>query len=401
MNKIQLKDILITLPMPVFLVIEDVGWWQGADGSFYGQPYRNNLGRDHCLEDYRALAHLAKRLSMKIAIGMVMCEWDRTNFLKDIPGATWMGKEWNNEKNRGRQLDQTSDYLNTHHHLLEIALHGVGHEFWKDGKMERSEFHDTRGKMRRENIIIRHLQAFKKLLDQNHILTYPQLFIPPALNHSFGNASIQRLLKEFGIDYVITKFSQARQFRKPKHPKLTWESGVMILERGQAPIAWNKMAGQPVWNDPQPILPLHWGNLLHSEPEKNLEIVDPWADMLLCQTSGPDLILAEDTGACFRQAAVYYLARMRHEDNGIIIDLNHLPKLSSVQGTFYIKIQGRSDLSWRSVGGKILEQKRESENRLILKLLPLPGKKKILIFPSKFNWPNSVDSNLIDPNSNI
>jgi hypothetical protein len=381
MNKIQFTDIKLTVPMPIFLVIEDVGWWQGVDGSSYQEPYRNNLQRPHCLEDYRALTHLAERLSMRIALGMVMCEWDRTDFLKNIPGATWMGKAWNNQKNRGPHLNLASHYLNDCSHRLEIVLHGVGHEFWHEGQMERSEFHDHNGNMRPENIIIRHLEAFERLLDQNHILTSPQLFIPPALNHSFGDGSIQALLKRFGIDYVTTKFSRARQFKAPKHPKMTWESGVILLERGSAPVKWSKVASPPTWNGPQPILPLHWGNLLHPQPERNLEIVDLWADMLLLNTSGPDLILVEDVAACWRQAAVYYLAEIKNENKRIIIDLSGLPDLSSVYGVFFIKIEGRPDLCWHAAGGKILEQKRESENMLTLKLLPEARDKKVVIFP--------------------
>ena len=381
MTDIQHRNIKITLPMPVFLVIEDVGWWQGVDGSSYQEPFRNNLKRCHCIEDYQALAHLAKRLSMQIALGMVMCEWDRTDFLKNIPGATWMGKAWNNQKNAGPHLDRVSQYLNAHGHLFEIALHGVGHEFWKGGQMERSEFHDNNGNMRSKNCVIRHLEAFEKLLDQNHILNSPRLFIPPALNHSFGDGSIQTLLKTFGIDYVTTKFSRARQFNAPKYPKLTWESGVMLLERGDALAPWDKVASSPAWNGPQPILPLHWGNLLHSQPERNFEIVDLWADMLLSKTSGPDFILAEDAAACWRQAAVHYLAVIQNEKNRIIIDLSALPELSSIYGIFSINIQGQPDVYWRAVGAKILEQNRGSENILTLKLLPEEGKKEVVLFP--------------------
>jgi hypothetical protein len=380
MTDIQHGDIKV--PMPVFLVIEDVGWWQGLDGSSYQEPFRNNLRRCHCIEDYQALAHLAKRLSMKIALGMVMCEWDRTDFLKNIPGATWMGKAWNNQKNTGPHLDRVSQYLNAHDHLFEIALHGVGHEFWKGGQMERSEFHDNNGNMRSKNCVIGHLEAFERLLEQNQILSFPRLFIPPALNHSFGDGSIQALLKRFGIDYVTTKFCRSRQFTAPKHPKLTWESGVMLLERGDALAAWDTVASTPAWNGPQPILPLHWGNLLHSQPERNFEIVDQWADMLLSKTSGPDFILAEDAAACWRQAAVHYLAKIKTENNRTLIDLNALPKLSSISGAFSITIQGGHDLFWHAGNAKILAQKKASEDRVTLKLLPERGKKEIVIFPA-------------------
>lgn len=103
--------------------------------------------------------------------------------------------------------------------------------------------------------------------------------------------------------------------------------------------------------------------------------------MLLLNTSGPDLILVEDIAACWRQTAVHYLAEIKNENKRIIIDLSGLPELSSTCGVFVIKIQGRPDLCWHSVGGKILEQKQESENMLTLKLLPEGREKKVVIFP--------------------
>lgn len=74
--------------MPIFLVVEDVGWWQGEDGSAHNEPYRNGFTRRHCLQDYRLFVRLARRLKMRIAIGMVLGEWDRHNLLKDVVGAT-------------------------------------------------------------------------------------------------------------------------------------------------------------------------------------------------------------------------------------------------------------------------------------------------------------------------
>ena len=393
--KIQFDGVTITLPMPLFLVIEDVGWWQGVDGSSHQEPYRSNMGRCHCLEDYQALTHLAERLSMRIALGMVMCEWDRTDFLKNVSGATWMGKAWNNQINRGQQLDETSDFLNNHKHLLEIALHGVGHEFWNDGHMERSEFHDKNGNMRSKGVVTSHFEAFERLLEQNCIHGFPRLFIPPALNHSYGDSSMQTLIKGFGIDYVTTTFSSARCFKTPQHPKLTWEAGVILLERGSPSVAWDKIASSPAWNGPQPIFPLHWGNLLHFQPERNIEIVDMWADMLLLKTAGPDVILSEDAAACWRQAGMYYLAEMKKEKDSVIIDLSELPKLSSVSGFFSIKIQGRPDWGWACTGADIIESKQESDNILILKLLPEKGKEKVVIFPVESNKKNALSGSMI------
>ena len=136
--QVALNDLIVSLPMPIFMVVEDVGWWQGGDGSANNEPFRNGFSRRHCLEDYRALARLAKRLKMRIAIGMVLGEWDRHNLLRNVVGATWMGSSWDNRSNCGPWLNEAAQFLRDNKDWLEIACHGLCHEFWRDGRMERS-----------------------------------------------------------------------------------------------------------------------------------------------------------------------------------------------------------------------------------------------------------------------
>jgi hypothetical protein len=379
---IHLGDTVFSLPMPIFLVIEDVGWWQGVDGSSWNEPFRNAFGRRHCLADYRALNRLAKRLSMRIALGMVMGEWDRTNFLGDVAGATWMGRSWKNTINQGPWLDETSQYLRDHRSSLELALHGICHEYWQDGVMLRSEFHDSNGRMRPWEVVKSHLEAFADLLEQNGLPDFPRLFIPPALNHSFGNGddSMQALLHSFGIDYVTTRFDRARRYSEPMHPHITWESGVGLLERGISPVHWEVTASQPIWQKANPIVPLHWGNLLHLDPERNNEIVDGWAEILLIKAAGLEYILAEDLASCWRQAAVFYLADLRQNRSSITVDLRALPDLSCFSGEFFLKIQERRAGSWSCAGASIVSRKSEPDNIQVLKMLPEKGKKEVTIY---------------------
>ena len=369
----------IFLPMPVMVVVEDVGWWQGRDGSAYNQPFRNGLNRRHCLADYQALARFAERLSTQIVLGMVLCEWDRNNSLKSLPSATWMGTAWNNAENQGYWLDQAADFINRRPHLFQTALHGVGHEFWQDGVMARSEFHDACGRMRHPDIIIRHLAAFFDLMAQNHLCRRPVIFIPPALNHSFGNRTIQALLKGFGIDFVITRFSRARQYAAPEHPCLTWESDVVLLNRGKAPVPWHQVAAKPVWDGSRPILPLHWANLLHEDPACNFQVVDAWADLILRKVQGPDMVMVKDGADCFCQAGAHYLGRMALEKEAVAIDLGGLPDIPSLNGRFCIKIQGNHQGAWQCRGADIVSDTRAVDQIQTLVLRPERGAKTILL----------------------
>jgi len=377
------KSHVVSIPQPIFLVIEDVGWWQGEDGSAVNQPYRNGFLRRHCLEDYQALVLLAEKLQMRLALGMVLGEWDRTNLLRNIPGATWMGTSWDNRINQGPWLDETVQYLRDNKKYLEIALHGLCHEFWQDGRMTRSEFHDSNGMMRPEKIVRSHLEAFGTIRQQNNLTEVPRLFIPPALNHSFGNTrhSMQALLHEYGIRYVVTDFSRARQYSPPLYEKFTWECGVALLERGQAPVSWSEPATLPVWDCANPILPLHWANLLHPDPGRNVEIVNRWADYLLAAAGQPDRVLVKDIRACWQQATTSHLAALRTEGDDFVIDLHGLPESMPLDcRSFSIKIKGIPSARIHCRGARITSSMRNRPDVQTLFLLPETGEKRILVY---------------------
>jgi hypothetical protein len=357
--QISIADLTVSIPMPIFLVVEDVGWWQGKDGSAGNEPFRNGFPRRHCLADYQALVRLARRLKMRIALGMVIGEWDRGNLLKSVAGATWMGPSWDNRQNQGPWLDETSKYLRTHRDQLEIACHGLCHEFWQDGRMERSEFHDSSGRMRSKTLVRRHLEAFADLLGQNNLPDMPRIFCPPALHHSFGNGdrSIQAILHEFGYQYVVTCFSRARIHTPPRHEKITWECGVGLLERGLSPVPWHEAAARPAWDFGNPILPLHWGNLLHPDPQRNNEVVDGWAEMLIGRADSMEYILAEDIAACWNQAAAYHLTEVSANERGVTLNPGALPSVPRFDGTIMLKIRKPPTRAWQCRGGQILSSR--------------------------------------------
>lgn len=383
MNHIGFKHIEVFLPMPVFPIIEDVGWWQGEDGSARQQPYRNAFPRRHCLADYQALVRFADRLGVRIGLGMVLCEWDRNNVLRDIPGATWLGRHWDNRINQGPWLDETAEFLRDKRGSLELGLHALCHEFWQEGTMERSEFHDQNGGMRSPEVIQSHLDAFGQILEDNGFAVFPRLFFPPALNHSYGNGeeSIQAILSDYGIRHVITRFAKARCFAPPQHDKIGWECGVGLLERGLAPVPWNVPASLPSGDFSGPILPLHWGNLLHPDPGRNNDIIDGWTAMLLAKAAGPEFILAENFEVCWRQAAAFYFGKLSFKEQAVVIDLQAWPEdMPYGNGTFSIKIRADQPVALGVQGARIVSDQADGGQIRTVQLLPGEGAEKIRLF---------------------
>lgn len=388
MNHIDLPNIEITLPMPVFLIIEDVGWWQGEDGSTIGQPYRNAFPRPHCLADYQVLVRLAERLGNRIGLGMVLGEWDRTNLLKDIPGATWQGHHWQNQQNQGPRLEEAAEYLRNHRDVLELGLHGLCHEFWHQGNMERSEFHDSHGTMRPREVIESHLGAFLSILAQNGFTEVPRLFFPPALLHSFGNGSdsMQAILHQYGMRYVITSFDRAHQFAPPHHERITWECGVGLLDRGISPVPWHVSAALPVWDFSGPILPLHWGNLLHPDANQNNRVAEGWADLLLVGTAGLDRILVDDFDSCWRQMAVCSFGNLFLDGETIVIDLRNIPgNMPGSSGSFFLKVQNNQPAQLSVHGARVLSDKTKGNNIRTLQLSPAIGIENIQVQLTRYS----------------
>ena len=341
MKIVNLGGLSISLPMPVLVVVEDVGWWRGEDGSGQGQPYRNGFSRDHCLADYHALVRLSRALGMRVVIGMVLGEWDCTNLLRQVPGATWQGELWDNSGNLGPHLDEAAAYLSDHQRFFELACHGLCHEFWQDGTLSRSEFHDKMGVMRAEEVVRRHLAAYAEILAINRLPPSPRVFLPPALCHGFGAAdSMQKLLGDFGYDTVITSFSRMHCRREPQSPWLAWEHGVRLVERGNAPVPWHVAAATPEWDFAGPILALHWSNLLHHQPSASSAVVDGWVDLVRRGTGGLDRLLAADLQACWDQLIVWSLAEIACDDDRAIIDLRRARAVPGYSGRFLLKSLG-------------------------------------------------------------
>ncbi|MBU0943499.1 MAG: hypothetical protein KJ804_21550 [Proteobacteria bacterium] len=360
MPPVKHNGFLLTIPKPLLVVVEDVGWWQGQDGSTVNEPFRSGMNREHCLQDYQALLLLARRLQMRIQISMVLCEWDRSSLLRHVPGATWMGEDWCNPTSQDI-LEETSDFLRVNSDHLEIGLHGVGHEFWKNKRMERSEFHDTDNIMRPSGIIRQHLDAFAAIMEENGLGLFPQAFVPPALYHSFGNAeqSFQAILREYGVSWVSTIFSRARQYAPPVHEKLTWESDVLLIEREEAPVPWHIHAAPPTLPHAGPIVALHWKNLLHLDPHRNEEVIIPWVELLSSCGKDFNRILARDTASCWSQFAYHSLAKIEPLGDGVEIDIGGGPNLSSISRHFFLKIRDEQHRSWRISNGKMISSRSD------------------------------------------
>lgn len=325
------ENMPITVPPPLLVVMEDVGWWSGFSGPGANEPFRTGMGRMHVPEDYTALVRLARALNTQILLGFVLCEWDRDGMLRDLPSATWQGRNWTGYRIDRSIQDEAASILNDHSDALALALHGVGHEFWAAGRMSRTEFHDDLGTLREKSVIQQHLSYFGRLLESSGIKSpFPKVFIPPALRHSFGNGTdgFQKMLADVGIEYVLTVFGKARQHHAPLSDRVTFECGVTLIERGLSPVAWDTVAATPRFDFSQPVLPLHWANLLHPDPSKNAEVADAWASFLREGASLHGVIVLPSVMESLVQTVCHHLIRLVPSPDSVTVDLSGLRRVN-------------------------------------------------------------------------
>ena len=366
----------ISIPSPLLVTVDDVGWWDGRDGSARNQPFRTGMHRHHAPEDYRALAALGKALHMRIPAGFVLCEWDQANALRSLPSATWMGHQWQTPFRNRAQLEAAASIINEAAPYIEPALHGVGHEFWIDGRMDRSEFHNSDGRMRHPDEVEKHLEFFFRLMAQNHLDSDVRIFMPPALNHGFGKgpSGFQKIAASFGIRYVSLAFDRARCHVPPQLKNVGWENRVVLMDRGPSPVDWNRVAPAPVLNPDQPVLPLHWANILHEDPQKNMPVVTAWVKTINGQLNENGRLPARDMGQCLTQYLHCTQSRIERQGCDIIVHMDWIGKIPEDALADSVFFSVKQDSEFNIVGVEKMAPSTPGQAAFLRVGLPASGK---------------------------
>jgi hypothetical protein len=368
------------IPMAIQVVIDDVGWWSGEDSSAQGGPYRSGCGRDHVVADYEAIIELGRRLGMRPQAAMVLCEWDRDNILRALPSSTWMGERWDNSLRLGPWLDEAADLLRRQAAHIELAVHGVGHEFWSGDEVSRAEWHDRQGHMRPEPAVRAHLDIFSRLFIQNGLGTFPSFFVPAAFLHRFGG-ELAGILAEYGIRYLSTPFSRMFRSRDPEDIYFGVEAGVLTVDRGLDLIKWNVTGAQPAGGLEGPVCGMHWPNLLHADPARNAEAVEHWVKLLQPYDLRFDRMLAPDTASGFSQLLYHRWTEIVCEESSAKMDFRKVDTagVTGLLDSFYLKVRAGEGARFTADGVTIMAARREADQwRLHLHREPGRGQGQVI-----------------------
>ena len=374
-NKIM-DDLEVFIPMPIQVVIDDVGWWSGKDGSKRQEPYRTGINRDHVPPDYLAIVELGRTLGIRPQAATILCEWDKENILRQVPTATWMGSQWDNSKWIGPWLEEAAEIIRNNGEHFELTVHGVGHEYWEGGTFTRAEWTDSHGQMRPPDQIEKHLEYYEKLINQHHLGSFPKSFVPAAFRHSFGpsqgrEVSLADLLKKKGINYINSPIESMYNKERIQYKHFGFDAGVMTIDRGSDEFDWNIFPGEPSKELSGPTCGMHWPNLLHPDPGRNREVVQIWVDYLKPYHRRPDKMLAPESVAFQHQLMHHTLTNVQIEGNSIILDFTKTDKVDVPvgKGGFTLKLRTKMpSLKFKSEGIKIISQTFRGENKIIYTL---------------------------------
>ncbi len=366
------------IPMPIQVVIDDVGWWSGRDGSEKDEPYRTGINRNHVVADYQAIIQLGRALGIRPQAAMVLCEWDRENILRDLPESTWMGKEWDNRQWVGPWLEEAADLIRNNPDHFELTLHGIGHEHWTDGRISRAEWSTDDGTMRPVKQVNQHLDYYEKIMRQNQLGSFPLSFVPAAFNHGFGctgdhSVSLAELLDKKGIDYINTPFYKMQNADEIENGLFGMDAGVLTVNRGTDLQNWDMIGKLPEGELNGPTCGMHWPNILHPDPERNSEIVKGWVAFLKPYNYRYETILAKDSLHFQKQLLHHVSTGIKIEGDMIELDFSETDSLGTDKGrsNLTVKLRNRDQKSFDSETLDILSLEERREKNSILYTLVL------------------------------
>jgi hypothetical protein len=295
----------VLVPKPLLLVVDDVGWRSGADGSADGVgAWRAGVARQHTDEDYLALAELGRSLKMRPQCGMILCDWDRERACAKQPTTTWLGAEYENEQlGDGKWAESAAALmLDKHAAHLEFTLHGVGHERWDwsdDGvHRSRSEWYGAAHRnpqwQDHESTVAGrhwpladlegHVACFTAIMRQYQIMGFPETFVPTGFCYSWHadtGRSTGHFMRTQGVKlctnpFDVTTFSGGKQATRPPIDG-GFDHGLLVLDRGRYSdrIPFNAVATVPRQLPPLDcsVCGIHFVNMLALDKQDNASIV--------------------------------------------------------------------------------------------------------------------------------
>ncbi len=324
------EEIPIALvPMPLQIVVDDVGWFNGEDDRKGGGPSRTGMPRRHVAEDVRALNLLGESLGMKINCAFVVGEWDPDNRLREIPHLSKYGDAWDNASHLDKdEMARMVEAINESPYV-EVALHGLLHGYYMDG-VDNHDMSDYYYKINKELImtdegeIRRRIEKFKEILDFYGVKKELVSYVPPSFAVRLGELS--RIMADYGFKYSSTIFrTMVCDGEKPVCAGV--ENGIVTVDRINNLIPWNEhesgFEDLPLVNG---VFGAHWPNFLHLDASRSGEVIDRAVKYFKRCAERFGTVMSRGIEFCAVQSIYNRFAKLSGERCNVSLDLSEVEK---------------------------------------------------------------------------
>lgn len=342
---------LVCVPKAIQLVLDDIGWFYGADQRSAGLPSRTGINRLHMLEDYEIVEALGKAISQKINCMLVIGEWDRKGVLCKAPNSNKWGKDWNGSLYyRELEAEKILSFLHSSKYI-EFGFHGLLHDAWcDDGSfLCDGEFYLPEGfikgnpkRLASDDYLRSHFDAFYEIYEDLGLKGEIRSFASPCGCKEFpSDGRMTSVLKEYGIQFWHNHISPKICpegyfvqndviFNVKAIPLCPWE--VYDLDPDMLPTYDPEKSG---------IIGGHWVNLLRYNPKRNFEYLDGWVRFFDRQSRVFGHIISKDVEFAHLQQLYHHSVKISEKENGVLLDLSASDALfpKGIRPPLYISIQ--------------------------------------------------------------
>lgn len=332
---------IMTIPRPLHIAIDDLGWFCAEDDRKQGGPSRTGVARRHNYKDYEAINRLGKQLDMKISCAFVLGEWDPDNRLRSVKCLSKYGDGWDNEAYLDKEeLKRCVDVINSSEYV-DLTVHGLLHGYYTEG-IDNTDESDYYYRINKELYMIdekevRHrLDRFFEILKYYKVEKKVNAFIPPSFSYRWNE--ISKILADYGIEYVSTIFRTMKYEGEKKEIADVEGNGIINVDRNNNLIPWNQFNSDlsKVPTDVTGVFGMHWPNFLHEDADKSGEVVDRAAKFFADCSQNFGTVLSKDIRFCATQSLFCRYAKISEKDGVTTVDISNVPRLPTMNEEFYI-----------------------------------------------------------------
>ncbi len=336
----------ILFPYAFAIAIDDLGWMEGSSLGDSDGPWRAGVRRSFDVRDYRPIVEIGQALGVRFQGLFILGELDRLGVVADkCPTASQFGTTVDKSRNIGSRQIEIMDYVKANAAHLEFGMHGVGHEYWVDGKRTRAEWYDLENDSPRDETIMRQtLECFSDIMAQYGITpenghSNPESFVPCAYGYYWnpdGNYSTGKIMSDFGIKYVNTLFSYIPELNPPPKGGGGFDNDVFVIDRFNYGNPWYELASlptEPIESFETDIIETHWPNLLAADDFLQPALNRQWIAFFKNVQSRPDRYLAKNTEQLYAQWLYKRHTQVEELVSGeVTIDNRSMPEEAYVSG---------------------------------------------------------------------